>query len=244
MRMIPNEAQKAKMRKDGSTLKYMYGAVGAGRGIAAGGVTLMVCGAALATLVSSAGAAQVLVMGGAVILPGSLLTLWGTAKQKKRDDGWVQAYMAGSGLSETEIRQAEAEFGEPESMLLGFAGTGKQDLRKAGFLTAHYLKLPGAEPRIYRVQDLTACFFTEKFLCPDGGYAKAVLLYTRDPEEFAYFEDVTEKAAGDMIQAVAAANPSVITSPYFIYEDKEYDAVNQREEVVALHNRIMAQASE
>ena len=43
MRMIPNEAQKAKMKKDGSIMKYLYGAAGIGKGIAAGGITLMVC---------------------------------------------------------------------------------------------------------------------------------------------------------------------------------------------------------
>ena len=243
MRMIPNEAQKAKMKKDGSILKYLYGAAGIGKGIAAGGITLMVCGAALTALVIPAGMTQALVMAGAVILPGALLTIFGSAKQKKRDDNWVKAYMEASGLSEEEVLQAEAEFQAPGAILLGFYGSSKKDLRQGGFLSAHYLKLPGISPMIYRVEDLVACFFSEKYLCQDGGYAKAALIYTKDPDKYSEYVDVSEKRCQDAIQAIAEANPSIITSPYFIYEDQKYDAAQQRQEVVALHNRVMAQAA-
>lgn len=41
-----------------------------------------------------------------------------------------------------------------------------------------------------------------------------------------------------MIDAIAAHNPLIITDHHFSYEGREYDAVRQPEEVIALHQRM------
>ena len=244
MQRILDEKQKAAMQKDGSTLKYMYSVAGAGKGLAAGGWTLLVIGLALTAMVSTAGVPQMLVMGAVTILPGVLLVLLGKWKQDQRDHGWVQAYAECSGISEADVPQADAEFLDSRTAVVGVWGGDKNAKKKAGFVSPNYFKVPGIWPRLYRLQDVSACFFTDQFICEDGGYAKAVVIYGTSPERCTEIVDISEKRAAEIIGAVKAAAPSVITDRCFQYEGQTYDALEQREQVVALYNHVMGQSAQ
>ena len=56
--------------------------------------------------------------------------------------------------------------------------------------------------------------------------------------------DISEKRAAEIIGAVKAAAPSVITDRCFQYEGQTYDALEQREQVVALYNHVMGQSAQ
>ena len=57
-------------------------------------------------------------------------------------------------------------------------------------------------------------------------------------------DDITILVCDDdreIVEAIEARNPMVITSHHFTYEGKTYDAVRDADEVVALHKRLRAE---
>ena len=74
MVFIPDNKLKQKMSKNGSVLQYMYSVSGAGKGLIAMGVMLIVIAAMLsAALFQTTGAAGVMKMAAAIIIPSVLL---------------------------------------------------------------------------------------------------------------------------------------------------------------------------
>lgn len=228
------------MVKDGSVLKYMHSVSGAGKGLAAGGLMLALIGALLAVMLFPVlEAPQALMTGGMGVVPGLLLIIGGAFLQKRRDDGWLNAYVKKTHLSEQDILRIDAELKEPGVLL--FAATSGKDansLKKMGFITPHYVKFPGVHPLMARLEDLVACFYTKKFLCKDGGYDKAFVAYSRDGNMAFLNSDFKEKDAQEVIEAIASRNPAVITHHHFLYEGKEYDAAQGMDEVIALYNTV------
>lgn len=241
----PNEKVKSKMLKDGNVLKYMYGVAGAGKGLIAGGAMLVFVGLLLMVmLLQTFEMPQALVAGGALAGPGVLLLILGVFLQKRRMDNWIKAYVKHTGLSEEDILKAAEEFKQPGTVLLSFEkGKDANSLKKMGFITKNYLKLPGVIPSMARLDDVVACFFTKKFLCKDGGYDKAFIAYSKD-EKMAYMNTgVSEKDGVEMAEAIAKRNPEIIKYHHFTYQDKEYDAVRNMDEVIRLHSQVTGSKS-
>ena len=236
----PNERIRKKMRKDGSVLKFMYSVAGVGKGLAAGGLMLVFIGVVLAAMLMPVfETPQAVMVGGVGVIPGLLLAVGGAFLQKRRDDGWLKAYARKSKLPESDILQADEEL-KGQKILLFSAITSKNtnNLKKMGFITPHYIKFPGIHPSLAHLQDLTACFYTKKYLCKDGGYDKAFVAYSRDKKLQFLTSDIKEAAAQEIVDVIASRNPAVITSHHFQYQGKEYDAVRDMDAVIALYNTV------
>ena len=229
------------MSKNGSVLQYMYSVSGAGKGLIAMGVMLIVIAAMLsAALFQTTGAAGVMKMAAAIIIPSVLLIVWGVFLQKKKESGWMKAYtQAGPGLSEQEVHQIDQEFQREGTVLFSLDnGKDANSLKKMGFITANYLKFPGTNPCVFRLEDMVACFYTKKLLCKDGGYDDALIAYPLDAEKGFIITEPPEKASLEIVKAVKERNPKVITDHHFAYEGKEYDAAAGMDQVIELHRQV------
>lgn len=238
----PDEKMKNKMSKDGSVLKFMYSVAGLGKGLAAAGGMLVGIGVLLGAVFQMTlemEMIQILMFAGAFVIPGILLVLGGVKLQKTRDDKWLKKYEKDTGLPEAEILKADQEFREPGTILFSFEKQKDTNgLKKMGFITKHYIKMPGVEPSMARMEDLVACFYTNKFRCQDGGYDRAFVAYSNDKKMAFINTSIKEKDAVEIVQAVVKRNPSVIHDHHFMYENKEYDAARDMDEVIALHNQV------
>jgi len=239
----PNENLKRKMSMDGSVLKFMYSVAGAGLGLIAGGATLAVIGVMLsAALYPVLELKMSLIIGVVIVVPSLLLVLLGRMLQKRRMDNWSKAYAKKSGYPEEELQVIDQEFSRPGTLLLSFdKGKDKNSLKRMGFITAHYVKLPGVAPFIFRSDELAVCLYTKHFACQDGGELDAFLAYSLDGSREYIAHELKEKAAMEVVEAVASRNPLVITDHRFLYEGKEYDAVSGRKAVLDLCRSVREQ---
>lgn len=240
MVFVPNEKLKQKMTKDGSVLKYMYSVAGAGLGLIAAGIMLAAIGVMLAAaLMNVLELNKVLLIGLSVGIPGIVLVIAGIFLQKRRMNQWMKTYVKKTGLTEEDIRQADEEFQQPGTVLFAMEkGKDSNSRKKMGFITAHYIKFPGAAPCLFRLQDLAVCFYTKKFLCQDGGYDYALVAYALDETRAYLAINYNEKACLEIVETVEAHNPLVITAHHFTYEGKKYDAVRDMEDVIRLQKQV------
>lgn len=240
MVFVPDEKMKKKMLKDGSVLKYMHSVAGAGLGLVAAGIMLVAIGVLLAVaLMNVLEPDKVVIIGLGVAAPGVLLFVGGIFLQKRRMNRWMKTYVKKTGLTEEDIRLADEEFKQPGTVLLALEkGKDNNSRKKMGFITAHYVKFPGVAPYLFRLQDLVACFYTKKFLCQDGGYDFVLVAYGTDETKAYLATNYNEKACLEIVEAVEAHNPLVITAHHFAYEGKEYDGVRGMKDVIRLQKQV------
>lgn len=238
----PDEKMKKKMSKDGSVLKFMYSVAGLGKGLTAAGGMLAGIGVLLGVVFQMTlemEMIQILMFAGAFVIPGILLVLGGVKLQKVREDKWLKKYEKNTGLPEAEILKADQEFREPGTILFSFEKQkDTNSLKKMGFITKHYIKMPGIGTSMARIEDMVACFYTNKFRCQDGGYDKAFMAYSNDKKMTFLNTSIKEKDAVEIVQVIVKRNPSIIHDHHFMYENKEYDAARDMDEVIALHNQV------
>ncbi len=238
----PDEKLKKKMDKDGSVLKYMHGAAGAGKGLYACGGMFAAIGVLFVFALKAIDLQMALITGGACVILGLLMVVGGMALQNRRESRWAETYCRKTGFSEEELRKVDAEFKQPGTILFALEkGKDNSSLKKMGFITDHYIRFAGIHPALARLEDLVACFYTKKFLCKDGGYDKALIAYSRDQKLSVMFTGPNEKAAQEIVDIIVKCNPMVISHHHFQYGDRTYDAVKDMEEVIQLHDQIRAE---
>ncbi len=240
MILEPDEKLKKKMAKNGSVLQYMYSVAGAGKGLITMGAMFIGIGAMLAAaLLGTLGTEKAALVVVVAAVPGILLIILGIFLQQKREKGWVAGYMKKTSLNEQELHQVDQEFRQPGTILFSLdKGKDTNNLKRMGFITSNYVKFPGVKPCIFRLEDVVACLYTKKMLCADGGYERALIAYAVDGVWAFLYTSPPEKASLEIVKLLKEHNPRIITDHHFAYEDREYDTVQQVEEVIALHKRI------
>ncbi len=241
----PDERLKKKMAKNGSVLQFMYSVAGAGKGLITAGVMLIGIGALLAAaLIGPQGTETAITVAAAAAVPGFALIILGIILQQKRERGWVSGYMKKTSLNEQELHQVDQEFRQPGTILFSLdKGKDTNSLKRMGFITANFVKFPGPKPCIFRLQDVVACLYTKKMLCADGGYDRALIAYGIDGVWAFLYTSPPEKASLEIVNLLKGHNPRIITDHHFVYEDREYDTVQEVEEVIALHKRVYGKRS-
>ncbi len=236
----PKDSLKKKMAKNGSVLQYMHSVAGAGKGLITMGAMLIAIGLMLAAALSGMmGAERAIMMAVVVAVPSVLLIVLGIFMQKKREREWISSYMKNTDMKEQDLRQIDQEFKQPGVVLLSLDnGKDANSLKKMGFITANYVKLPGVKPSIFRLEDIVACLYTKKMLCADGGYDSALIAYPLHGDWVYCWTSPPEKASIEIAKAIGQRNPRIITDHHFAYEGKEYDAVGGMDEVKELHKRV------
>jgi len=132
MVFIPDNKLKQKMEKNGSVLQFMYSVAGAGKGLIAMGAMLIGIAVMLAAaLFNVIGAKTAVTIAAVIIVPSILFIVLGVRMQKKKESGWLKAYMDPTGLSEQDIHQVEQEFKQPDTVLFAFdKGKDTNSLKK------------------------------------------------------------------------------------------------------------------
>lgn len=240
MVLVPDDKLKQKMSKNGSVLQFMYSAAGAGKGLIAMGAMLIgisiMLAAALANTIGTVSAIRMAVI---IIVPSILLIVLGVYMQKKKESGWIKAYMEQSKMGEQEVYQIDQEFRQSDTVLFSLdKGKDTNSLKRIGFITRNYIKFPGLSSCVFRLDDMVACFYTKKYLCQDGGYDRALVAYPLNGEYGFLQDSPPEKASLEIVKLIGERNPKIITEHHFAYEGKEYDAVRGLDEVIALHKRV------
>ena len=111
MVLVPDDKLKRKMSKNGSVLQFMYSATGVGKGLIAMGAMLVGISIMLAAaLANTIGTASAIRMAAIIIVPSILLIVLGSHMQKKKESGWIKAYMEQSKMGEQEVYQIDQEF--------------------------------------------------------------------------------------------------------------------------------------
>lgn len=240
MVLVPDDKLKRKMSKNGSVLQFMYSAAGAGKGLIAMGAMLIGISIMLAAaLVNTIGTASAIRMAVIIIVPSILLIVLGVYMQKKKESGWIKAYMEQSKMGEQEVYQIDQEFRQSDTVLFSLdKGKDTNSLKRIGFITRNYIKFPGLNSCVFRLDDMVACFYTKKYLCQDGGYDRALVAYPLNGEYGFLQDSPPEKASLEIVKLIGERNPKIITEHHFAYEGKEYDAVRGLDEVIALHKRV------
>lgn len=240
MVLVPDDKLKRKMSKNGSVLQFMYSAAGAGKGLIAMGAMLIGISIMLAAaLVNTIGTASAIRMAVIIIVPSILLIVLGVYMQKKKESGWIKAYMEQSKMGEQEVYQIDQEFRQSDTVLFSLdKGKDTNSLKRIGFITRNYIKFPGLSSCVFRLDDMVACFYTKKYLCQDGGYDRALVAYPLNGEYGFLQDSPPEKASLEIVKLIGERNPKIITEHHFAYEGKEYDAVRGLDEVIALHKRV------
>lgn len=247
MVFVPNEKLKKKMLSmDGSVLKYMHSVAGGGKGLVAGGAVLLFFCVLLAVLIVPGmkfGTGLMVCI--CLCLPGLLMVVGGRFMQKRRMNNWLKTVAKRTGYSEEEIRRIDEEFKQPGTVLFSYTkGKDTNSLKKMGFITAHYVRFPGVGYDIYHLQELAACLYTENYIHGNGEHDRAMVAYAMDkPEVYQCYglEKSSKKACTEIVEAIEARNPLVITAHQFSYEGKNYDAVQGRQEVLELQRRLRSQ---
>ena len=236
----PQESLKRKMAKNGSVLQYMHSVAGAGKGLIVMGVMLIGIGVMLAAaLFNIMGADRAIVMASFIVVPSILLIVLGVFMQKKRESAWVPSYMKNTDMKEKDLHQIDQEFKQPGTILLSLDnGKDANSLKRMGFVTANYVKLPGVKPSIFRLEDIVACLYTKKMLCADGGYEDALIAYPLHGDWVYCWTSPPEKASLEIVKAIGERNPRIITDHHFTYEGKEYDAVSGMDAVKELCKQV------
>ena len=240
MVLVPDDKLKRKMSKNGSVLQFMYSATGVGKGLIAMGAMLVGISIMLAAaLANTIGTASAIRMAAIIIVPSILLIVLGSHMQKKKESGWIKAYMEQSKMGEQEVHQIDQEFRQPDTVLFSLdKGKDTNSLKRIGFITKNYIKFPGLSSCVFRLDDMVACFYTKKYLCQDGGYDRALVAYPLNGEYGFLQDSPPEKASLEIVKLVGERNPKIITEHHFAYEGKEYDAVRGLDEVIALHKQV------
>ncbi len=236
MVFIPDQELKQKMMKDGSVLKYMRTAGGAGIGLIAGSIVFFVTGALLALFLPP--------LGLLIAAPGILMLVPGVILRIRQLKNWKKDYMKKTGLTEQELANVEEEFMAPGTVMFAFNNSKKPgDLRTAGFVTEHYVRMPMAWINLFRLDEVVACFFV-KGMGSSLGFDRALVLYDEKsaPGEGYIAKDSCDAKCGqEIVDAIVSRNPFIISAHRFIYEGRQYDALLGQPDVIALHNRLKQQ---
>ncbi|MCI8455016.1 MAG: hypothetical protein HFE84_10450 [Lachnospiraceae bacterium] len=240
MVFAPEERLKKRMQKDGSVLKYMYSTAGTGLRLAAGGLLLFFAGILLYIVLMSANGTMALMLGAVTAIPGGLMCVGGLILQNNQMSKWLDVWEEKTGLSRADILQADREFKQSGTVLLAFEkGMDSSSLKKMGFLTEHYLKMPGIAPYLYRMEDMVACFYTDQFVGEDGKDTCAFVAYSTDKTTPYIQISAKQEPSEEIVKTLERCNPMLITTHFFACEGRRFDAVKSFEEVIDLHNQIL-----
>lgn len=232
--------QNDKFNKKVRTSNYLQdsrNAGGAAVGCIAGGIVLLVVGGLLAILLIIAG--EVLV-GLGICVPGLLLTFGGVHAKNKRKKNYVSFYTEQTGYSEAEIRQLEEELKDPSIIVTSYKpkeGTQK-GVSIGCVITKNYFLMPMIG-YVYarKIEDMVAMAYSESIPGVDG-YRYGLIFFASQDKDV-YNQCLMKKQdCMEVLNLLLQRNQNIFTSHAFLYENKKYNLIENRQEVIELHKKL------
>ena len=246
---------KAEMTKDLQKKVDKYGSVlaafrsqgGGGKGLAAGGIMLMICG-----LLFGIPLMFVKVIGGLVVLavfavPGLAMLLPGLAMDRKRQAGFMEYYQKETGYSPEELQEADRELlrGDAVKIVCKTDRNGGRP-ETAFMITEHYFLSiwPVKGCYLRKLDDIVAAFYSDG-VPGIGGYRHNLFVITRQDtrengvenvftgKRYQGFENgqlVNQKncreICDEVIAEMVARAPHIITSQYIAVKGVRYNLLS------------------
>lgn len=235
------------VKKYGSVLAAFRSQGGGGKGLAAGGIVLLVFGALLGLPLM-----LVRVLGGLVVLavfavPGLAMVIPGLALNKKRQTRYLEYYQKETGYSQAELEEADRELLDPNAVKI----INKTD-RSGGkeetvfMITQHYFLSVWPVNGCYlrKLDDIVAAFCSNE-IPGINGYRQNLFVITRqDIQEKALENEYTKKqyrgfengiltgqkncrqVCEEALSEMTARTPHIITSQYIVAKGNRYNLLS------------------
>lgn len=230
--------QKLLKKGNGSILKAIRADKGAGRGLIAGGIVLLVFAVLLGLPCVFLAASRLAGLGlfGLMLLPGILLIIPGIIMKNKREANWLSYYQKEYGYTEEELLQADKELSSDSVKLVICRASGAVvEAFIYGFITENYVLINGVYPYLKKLDDIIAVAFSDSTLqwC-------MVCLTKQDKEALAIplYTDTDRKPAlcQEVMQEICRSNPDILCGQQIVCEDKFYILERDGAELVRLYN--------
>ncbi|MCM1182090.1 MAG: hypothetical protein NC337_01805 [Roseburia sp.] len=203
-----------------SILQSLRSSVGAGKGMIAGGIILLVFtlpGMVIGLLADFGAVTSILLP-----VPGILLVVFGIRMKRKRTDSWISYYQEQTGYSEGELLRVDEELASPSvTLVVCRTPNAGVDNHIACFFTENYMVMNGMDPYVWRLEDVIAVAFSDStdIWC-------MVVLTKTDPEvkRVGLFTDTSRKKAlcGELMQELCRRNPKVLCGQEIVCDGRVY----------------------
>ncbi len=194
----------------GSILKAIRTDKGAGKGLIAGGIFLLVAGLLLS------------MFGGLILfgIPGLLLIAIGIPLKRKRDASWISYYQEQTGYSEGELLQIDRELASPSVKLVITSNSAAKNYI-ACFFTEHYMLMNGVYPYVRRLEDFIAVAFSDS---TEIWSMASLTKRDKETQSIGLFTDTAKKAAlcREIMQELYRRNPNVLCGQVIACEGRRY----------------------
>ena len=184
-----------------------------------------------------------LLVSAALILAGVACCVFGVKCMGKTGDSLAEIIRSDNKDFYTfeDIYDYEREVRDNKDVLIFLSGKEKvkaENVMLAGLLTENWLRVPGqrANAIIARIPDIVAAWH-EKDGIKDG----FVGLYILRSDGMLYAMDSRPEFSEKVMEAIRERNPLTILAGRFIYEGKNYDVCANKEQVIEIYKRNLAE---
>ena len=223
--------QKIAQKGNGNILKYMRTNKGAGKGLIAGAIVLLIF--TLPLTFSLLFDKDYFILAIILSAPGLLLLIFGIYLKHKRTASWISYYQKQTGFSEGEIQQINRELSSPSVTIVTCRTSGAAvENYIAGFFTEHYFVMDGVSPYVRRLEDIIAVAFSDS-----TDLWRMAILSTQDQETMGVtlFTDTQRKEAlcKELMQELCRRNPKILCGQEIVCEGRHY--ILERDSAQILH---------
>lgn len=231
-----------KLSSKGSILKALHGRKGAGLGLVAFGIILLVITVPIALLIlSNAEETGNYLIAIALMLPGIVLIFGGVSLKKKRENSYAAFIQENGGPDERELKQVDHELASANVKIIGYKREGANPNMPfiACFITPHYFVHEDCYVR--NIQDIIAVGYTER-MGSDGGYTRFGLLVLSQNDDEGYFMTFASSPQSkkqlcmEIADMLCERNPQIVRGEKVLCNNKTYDLLTESKEVLRLYH--------
>ncbi|MCM1190966.1 MAG: hypothetical protein NC123_00195 [Butyrivibrio sp.] len=229
-----NKIYKSMMKKgNGSILQSIRSGVGAGKGMIAGGIILLVITLPITVigLIADAGAVTSILLS----VPGVLLIAFGIPMKRKRASSWISYYQEHTGFSEGELLQLDRELASPSvTLVVCRTPNAAVDNHIACFFTENYMVVNGMEPYVRRLEDIIAVAFSDS---TDIWCMSVLSKSDKAAERIGLFTETQRKTTlcNEIMQELCRRNPDVLRGQEITCDGKMYILERDGAEILRLY---------
>lgn len=223
------------MTKKGNTniLQFLRNSVGAGKGLIAGGIILLVFTLPITVigLIAEAGAVTSILLS----VPGILMIVFGIRMKRKRSSSWLSYYQEQTGFSEGELSEVNRELASPSvSIVTCRTPNAAKDNQIACFVTENYMVMTGLEPYVRRLEDIIAVAFS------DSTDIWCMVVLTKSDKEttrVGLFTDTNRKPTlcHEIMQELCRRNPNILCGQEIACDGRLYILERDGAELLRLY---------
>lgn len=232
--------QKILKKGKGSILKSIRIDKGAGRGLIAGAIVLLVFTLPITIFGIIIGMMEEPDISGiitSVLLsaPGLLMLVFGIKQKHKRENAWISYYQETTGYSEGELMQIDRELASPSvTLVLGRNVGAVVDDCIACFVTEHYMVVNGVYPYVRRLEDIIAVAFSDS---TDIWSMASLTLRDKETTAVGLFTDTARKPGlcKEIMQEICRRNPNILCGQEIVCDGKHYILERDGAELLRLY---------